>query len=89
MVILLPPPTVRRVQLEGPQEVVGVFESWADCEDLVDEILHTDDTVLAEFLLNQGVVGEGNAAVVQLAVASLVDELANRLQVGVARINKH
>ena len=70
-------------QLEGPQEVGGLLEVGADRVDLVDEILNADDTVLAEVLLNDGVVGEGNALLVDLSVSALVDELLDALQVGV------
>jgi len=50
----------------------------------VDEILHADDAVLAEVLLDDGVVGEGDALAVDLAVSALVDELLDALEVGVA-----
>jgi len=70
-------------QLEGPQEVGSLLEVGADGVDLVDEILHADDAVLAEVLFNDGVVGEGNALLVDLAVSALVDKLLDGLQVGV------
>jgi hypothetical protein len=71
-------------ELEGPQEVGGLLEVWADGQDLVDKILHADDAVLAEVLLDDGVVGESNALAVDLAVSALVDELTDALEVGVA-----
>lgn len=70
-------------ELEGPQEVGGLLEVGADSEDLVDEILNADDTVLAEVGLDDGVVGKSNALLVDLAVTALVDELLDGLQVGV------
>jgi hypothetical protein len=70
-------------ELEGPQEVGGLLEVGADSEDLVDEILHADNAVLAEVLLNDGVVGESNTLLVDLAVSALVDELLDALEVGV------
>jgi hypothetical protein len=75
--------TVGVAELEGPQEVGGLLEVGANSEDLVDEILNADDAVLAEVLLNDGVVSEGNALTVDLAVAALVDELTDALEVGV------
>lgn len=60
----------------------------------MDQILHTDNTVLAEVLLDDGVVGESNAlrervrGVLDLSVTTLVDELAHSLQVGVSVCNK-
>ena len=44
MVRLFSPSTVWSVKLKMPQEVVGFLEVRADCEDLVDQVLHTDDT---------------------------------------------
>lgn len=71
-------------QLEGPEEVVGLLEVRADSVDLVDQILHTDDSVLTEGLLDDLIVGEGDTLAVNLSVSALVDELTNALQVGLA-----
>lgn len=70
-------------QLEGPEEVGGLLEVGADGEDLVDEILHADNAVLAEVLLDDGVVGKSDTLLVDLSVSTLVDELLDGLQVGV------
>ena len=75
--------TGRVAELEGPEEVGGLLEVGADGEDLVDEVLKADDAVLAEVLLDDGVVGKGNTLLVDLSVSSLVDELLDGLQVGV------
>ena len=52
----------------------------------------TDDTVLAEELLNDGVVGDGDSLTVGLGVSALVDELTDglevRLAVGDVRLNE-
>lgn len=69
-------------ELEGPEEVVGLLEVGSDGVDLVDQVLHTDDAVLAEGLLDDLIVGEGDTLAVNLTVTTLVDELADRLQVG-------
>lgn len=71
-------------ELEGPEEVGGLLEVGANGEDLVDEILHADNAVLAKVLLNDGVVGKGDALLVDLSVTALVDELPDGLEVGVA-----
>jgi len=71
-------------QLEGPQEVAGLLEVRADGEDLVDEVLHAHDAQLAKVLLDDSVVGERESLLVDLAISTLVDELADRLQVGIA-----
>lgn len=70
-------------ELEGPEEVGGLLEVGADGENLVDEILHADNAVLAEVLLDDGVVSKSNALLVDLSVSTLVDELLDGLQVGV------
>jgi len=70
-------------ELEWPQEVGSLLEVGADGEDLVDQILHADDTILAEATLNDGVVGKSNALLLDLSVSALVDEFTNGLQVGV------
>jgi hypothetical protein len=59
------------VQLEGPQEVRGLLEVGADGVNLVDQILHTDHAVLAEILLDDLVVGERQALLVDLAISTL------------------
>jgi len=75
--------TVGVGELEWPEEVGGLLEVGADGVDLVDEVLHADDAVLAEVLLDDGVVGERDALLVDLAVSTLVDELTDGLEVGV------
>jgi len=74
-------------ELEWPQEVCCLLEVGADSVNLVDQIFHTDDTVFAEVLLDEGVVSQGNALLVDLSVTTLVDELADGLQVGVTVSN--
>jgi hypothetical protein len=71
------------VELEWPEEVGGLLEVWTDGVDLVDKILHTDDTVLTEVGLNEGVVGKSDALLVDLTVTALVDKLADGLEVWV------
>jgi hypothetical protein len=70
-------------ELEGPEEVGGLLEVGANGVDLVDQVLHADNAVLGKVLLDDGVVGEGNALLVDLGVSALVDELTDGLQVGV------
>jgi len=70
-------------ELEWPEEVGGLLEVGADGVDLVDQILHADDAVLAEVGLDDGVVGKSNALLVDFSISTLVDELTDSLQVGV------
>jgi len=74
-------------ELEGPEEVGSLLEVGANSDDLVDEILNADDAVLAEGLLDNGVIGKGNALAVDLAISALVDELLDALEVGVTICN--
>lgn len=75
--------TVGVGQLEWPQEVAGLLEVGSDCEDLVDQVLHADDAILAKVVLDQLVVGQGNSLFVDLSISSLVDELTDGLEVGI------
>jgi hypothetical protein len=70
-------------ELEGPEEVGGLLEVGADGDDFMDQVLHADNAILAEVVLNDSVVSEGDALLVDLAVSALVDELLYRLEVGV------
>ena len=49
----------------------------------MNKILNAEDVVLLQSVLNDAVVGERNALLVDLAVSALVDELLDALQVGV------
>ena len=71
-------------QLERPEEVARLLEVGAHGEDLMDQILHADDAELAQVLLDDLVVGEGDALPVDFAVPALVDEFAHGFERGVA-----
>ena len=47
----------------------------------MDEVLYRENAEFAERLLNHSVVGQRNALLVDFAIAALVDQLADRLQV--------
>ena len=79
-----PPAAVGVGELEGPEEVGGLLEVGAGGDDLVDEILNTEDVVLAEVLFDDLVVGEGDALLGDLAISTLVDQLADSFEVGLA-----
>lgn len=72
-------------KLEGPEEVGGLLEVGTNGVDLVDQVLHTDNAVLAEVLLDDGVVGKRETLLAWggLGVTALVDKLADGLEVGV------
>jgi len=79
-----PKPAGRIAQLERPQEVARLLEVRADGDDLMDQILHAHDAVFPQVILDDLVIGEGDALLVDLAVAALVDEGADGLEVRVA-----
>ena len=71
-------------ELEGPEEVGDGLEVGADGVELVDDVLNAGDTELAEVGLDELVVGDRQALLVDLSVTALVDKLADGLQVGVS-----
>jgi hypothetical protein len=79
--------TLGRRQLECPEEAVGFLEVGSNSDDFVDKIFHTDDAVLPEFLLDDGIRGKGNPLLAHLGKSSLVDQFANGAKVGLAVSN--
>ena len=81
-----------RGQLERCEELVDVLEVRSASENLVNNVLNTDDSVLADVLLDHVVVGNRLALLVDIHKSSLVHQLADRLEVGVSigdvRLNK-
>jgi len=71
-------------ELEWPQEVGSLLEVGTNGEDLVDQILHADDTVFAQAGLDDGVIGKSNALLLDLSITTLIDELADGLEIGVS-----
>ena len=66
MVGLLSPSSSWVVQLEGPKEVGSVLEVWSNAEDLVNQILDTDDSKLAQLALDDIVGGDGSTSAIDL-----------------------
>ena len=79
-----PEPTSRIAQLKWPQEVTGLLEIWPHSNNLMDQVLHTDDAKFAQLLLDDLVIGEGYTLLVDLSVAALIDEVADGFNTGVA-----
>jgi hypothetical protein len=61
-----------------------LLEVGASSDDLVDEVFNAENVVLAESLLDHGVIGKRDTLLVYLAVSSLVDEFADGLEVRLA-----
>lgn len=77
--------TLWRTKLQWPEEVVSLLEMLANSVDLMDEIFYADDSKLAQLLLDDGVVCDGDTLFVDLAVATLVDQLSHTLQIWVSK----
>lgn len=76
--------TSRVAKLEWPEKVAGLLEVRADGEDLMDQILDTQDAVFAEVIFNYLIVSEWDALLVDLSITALVDEVADGFDRGVA-----
>ena len=63
-----------RRQFKGPQEVVCFFETFSSGIDLMNQILHADDSVFPKRSSNQCVVCQGNSLFVDFAIMTLVDQ---------------
>jgi hypothetical protein len=62
-----------------PQEGVSLLEVRADSDQLVDEILDSSDTELAEVLFDDVVVMDGESLPIHLGESSLVDQVSHQL----------
>ncbi len=62
-----------------PQEVGSLLKVRSNGENLVDQILHADNAVLAQVGFDDRVIGESNPLLVDLSISTLVDKLTNRL----------
>lgn len=71
---------------EAAVYVTHLLEVGAGGEDLVDEILDGEDVEFSEGLLDDSVVGEGDALLGDLAISTLVDQLADGFQVRLAKV---
>ncbi len=71
-------------QFEWPKKVARLLEVWPHGDDLMYQILHTDDAEFAQVFLDDLVVGQGNALLVDFAIAALVDQVTNCLDGGIA-----
>lgn len=78
------PSSERIAKLEWSQKVTGLLEIGTDGENLVDEILNGDDAEFPEVILDKSVVSERDALPVDFSVTSFVDELSDRLEIGLS-----
>ena len=72
------PPTASGIgELEGPKEVAGLLEIGTSGNNFVDEILNAENVILAKVFLDDGVVAEGDALLVNFAVTSFVNQFTD------------
>ncbi len=82
--VFISPSSLRVVQFEGPQEVVGFLEMFLASADFLDQVLNTGNAELAQVLINDGVIAEGDSSSVHFAESSGVNEFRDDLSAGVA-----
>ena len=78
-----------RRQFKGPQEVVCFFETFSNGIDLMNQILHADDSIFPKRSSNQCVVCQGNSLLVDFAITTLVDQFIYELQIWIRRRQWH
>ena len=80
----LSPSSSRVAQFERPQKVVGLLEVGSDGVNLMDQILDTLNSILAQGLGDEGIVSQWDTRSVDFTVPALVDEMADGFEVGLA-----
>lgn len=75
--------TLRRTQLEWPQEVVSLFKVLPNTVDFMNQILYADDTMFSQLLFNDGIICDGSTLFVHFTITTLVNQLTHTLQVWV------
>ena len=86
MCSLLSISTTSVAQFKWPQEITGFLKVFSNGENLMDEILHTDDAILAEALLNDRIVSKGRPSLINFTKSSFVDQFSHTLQIRVSKV---
>jgi len=71
-------------ELERPQEIRCLLEVRSSGEDLVHKVLDGEDIILSKRRLDDAVVGEWDALLVDFAISALVDKFTDGFQVRLA-----
>ena len=79
-----PKSSSRITQLERPQKVTRLLEIGSHSQNFMDQVLHAYNAVLAQILFDDLVVGEGDALLIDLPIAALIDEVADSFEGWVA-----
>jgi len=69
------------VEVECPESTIDVSKVWSDGVDFVNDVFNANASVVSETSLNQFVVGDCDALLVDLEVSTLVDQFTDGLQV--------
>lgn len=77
-------PTIRAAQFKRPQEITGLFEVGTDGENFVNQIFNTNDVEFSKLLFDDLIVRKSYSLLADFTVTTLVDKLANRLEIGIA-----
>lgn len=86
VVTLFNPTTIGSVQFKWPQKVVGFLEVWTNGEDLMNQVLNTNNTQSSELFLDNIVAGNGDTLSIHLAITTLEDEFLHSLQIRVSEM---
>ena len=79
-----PKPTIRIAQLERPQKVTRLLEVRPHSIYLMDQILHTHNAILPQILLDDLVIRERDALLIDFPISAFVDQGADGFEVRVA-----
>ena len=75
---------IRQTKIKEQINFTYLLEVGAGADDLVDQVLNTEDVILAEVLLNDLVVSEGDALFGNFAVSTLVNQFADCFEISLA-----
>jgi len=78
---------LRGVELEGPEEVVGLLKVRAAGDEFLDKVLNRSNTESAQTSFNDFVGSEGDSLLVDFSVTSLVDQIVDDLFGGITESN--
>lgn len=70
-------------ELERPQEIARLLEIGSYSENLVNQVLHTDDPEFSKVFLHDSIISQGDTLLLDLAITTLIYEFTNRLEVGI------
>lgn len=88
VITLLPETTTRVGEFERPQKFVGLLEVRSDGVDFMDQVLHAQNTKLAQLVFDDAVGCDWDTLSVEFGKAPLVDQLPDCFEVRVPEVQK-